>query len=288
MNDDLNIFDEQKNNSNMLNSQGDNLNTKSVETTTLYATVAKPIASTTSKKSKRIKLKPWMRVLIGVFVLVGTFALGVVAGIMIQAVVQSNVDSTPTHRDPYITYKPMIYLYPEEETRVSVRLGKSELLTTTYPKYDGGWTVLAEPNGTLYDDSGREFYGLYWEGAGNMASVREDGFVVPGADTARFLEEKLAVLGLTEREANEFIVYWLPELEDNLYNYVRFETREEIEDYMPLAVSPTPNSVVRVIMDYKPLSEPIEVSEQHLETPSRTGFTVVEWGGTEIGKEIAH
>ena len=28
--------------------------------------------------------------------------------------------------------------------------------------------------------------------------------------------------------------------------------------------------------------ERIEVKEQKLETPERTGYTVIEWGGTEI------
>lgn len=183
--------------------------------------------------------------------------------------------------------KPMIYLYPEEETEVSVRLGEPEKLTTTYPKYENGWQVVAEPDGTLRDlraEASREFYGLYWEGAAKNAEVHEDGFVVAGKEVAEFLEEKLAVLGLTEREANEFIVYWLPKMERNPYNYIRFETTEEINEYMPLEIVPEPNSIVRVSMAFKPLEAPIEVTEQALQTPVRTGFTVVEWGGTEIGE----
>jgi hypothetical protein len=35
-------------------------------------------------------------------------------------------------------------------------------------------------------------------------------------------------------------------------------------------------------MTYKALDEPIDIEEQQLETPVREGFTVVEWGGTEI------
>ena len=43
-------------------------------------------------------------------------------------------------------------------------------------------------------------------------------------------EEKLAILGLNEREAEEFIIYWLPKLESNKYNYIRFATEEEIRN----------------------------------------------------------
>ena len=35
-------------------------------------------------------------------------------------------------------------------------------------------------------------------------------------------------------------------------------------------------------MTYKGLSEPINVKEQQLEKVERKGYTVVEWGGTEI------
>jgi hypothetical protein len=35
-------------------------------------------------------------------------------------------------------------------------------------------------------------------------------------------------------------------------------------------------------MAYKPLDEYAEIEPQTIETPQRNGFTVVEWGGTEI------
>ena len=47
--------------------------------------------------------------------------------------------------------KPIIYIYPETETEVSVTLGKEELIDCSYPKYDNGWKVLAKPNGDLVD-----------------------------------------------------------------------------------------------------------------------------------------
>ena len=47
--------------------------------------------------------------------------------------------------------KPVIYLYPEEETTVSVQLDYTGQLTTTYPAYGDGWTVTAHPDGTLTD-----------------------------------------------------------------------------------------------------------------------------------------
>ena len=41
--------------------------------------------------------------------------------------------------------KPVLYLYPEEETEVTVTLDFDGTLTSTYPDYGDGWTVTARP-----------------------------------------------------------------------------------------------------------------------------------------------
>ncbi|MFR5640342.1 MAG: hypothetical protein ACLUDF_04555, partial [Butyricicoccus sp.] len=63
--------------------------------------------------------------------------------------------------------KPVIYLYPEQETTVSVSLDYTGTLTATYPAYEDGWRVTAEPDGTLYDENGNEYSYLFWEGENN-------------------------------------------------------------------------------------------------------------------------
>ena len=98
--------------------------------------------------------------------------------------------------------KPVIYLYPGEETEVSVKLDFDGVLTSTYPAYGSGWTVTARPDGTLTDETGREYYCLFWEGLTETEYDFSTGFCVAGEDTAAFLEDALARLGLTEREAN--------------------------------------------------------------------------------------
>lgn len=175
--------------------------------------------------------------------------------------------------------KPVIYLYPENEMNINVKLDENKL-TCIYPKYNNGWNVLAKPNGDLLDlNTGRSQYCLYYESVGNY-QITNEGFIIKGENAAAFLEEKLAILGLNEREANEFIIYWLPILEANEYNYIRFATAEEIEANMSLNITPAPDSVIRVVMVFKGLDAPIDVNEQVLTTPERVGFTVVEWGGT--------
>lgn len=191
---------------------------------------------------------------------------------------------TPYNPSDISIDKPIIYLYPTEDTEVSLKLLKDENLTCSYPKYEDEWKVLAQPNGCLKDlDTNRQLYSLYYESKSDIEfKVENEGFVVKGEDTISFLEEKLAILGLTEREAEEFMVYWLPKLEANKYNYIRFATADEINENMPLEINPNPDTIIRVLMTFKGLENPIDVQEQQLETPKRTGFVAVEWGGTEI------
>ncbi len=177
--------------------------------------------------------------------------------------------------------KPVIYLYPEEETDVTVRLDYDGTLTCTYPAYEDGWTVTAAPDGTLRDEAGQTYSYLYWEGVTRTEYNFSRGFCVPGADTAAFLEDALSRLGLTRREANEFIVYWLPRMAANPYNLIAFQA-EAYTDHARLTVTPEPDSLLRVFMAWKPLEAPADLPAQELPAFKRTGFTVVEWGGAEL------
>lgn len=178
--------------------------------------------------------------------------------------------------------KPVIYLYPEEETSVHVELDFNGTVTSVYPAYKNGWDVVAKPDGALTDpETGREYYCLFWEGVSAVPYDLSEGFVVAGEDTESFLEDALKKLGLTDREANEFIIYWLPRMEGNAYNLISFQ-KEVYTDNAVLTVEPAPDTVLRVFMAYKPLEAPAEIPAQTLESVQREGFTLVEWGGAEI------
>ena len=177
-------------------------------------------------------------------------------------------------------WKPIIYLYPAQETKVQVKLWAPQNLSHTYPKYnsENWWNVIAQPNGDLEDmDTWRKLYALYREWKSDNETNFDEWFVVKWEDIIPFFEEKLAILWLNEREAEEFIVYRLPQMENNKYNLIRFETIEEQDENMPLNITPVPDTVIRVMMDWKAIDEPIDIPEQELNTPERTWFTVVEW-----------
>ena len=185
-------------------------------------------------------------------------------------------------------HKPVIYLYPESRTEVNVKLELDGKLTVTYPDYDisEGWTVTAEPDGTLTDKRGRNYSYLYWEGDINIKPDLSTGFCVKGEDTAKFLETALAELGLNDKEADDFITYWLPQMMGNKYNVITFQTKA-YEDVASLNISPKPDTVIRVNMLWYSSDRQVSIRPQDLKSvnPSeRKGFTVVEWGGEEYKK----
>ncbi len=182
--------------------------------------------------------------------------------------------------------KPIIYLYPEQKMEVNVQLATKTMngsLDITYPTYgENGWNIIAEPNGKLLDKKTGKFYNyLFWEGTSLKQWQFPDGFVVKGTETASFLEDKLSVMGLLPNEYNDFIVYWLPLMIKNEYNLIRFPNDEYNRD-IPLQITPQPESMLRIFMVFKGLNHFVNIPEQKLTPFKRSGFTVVEWGGTAI------
>lgn len=178
--------------------------------------------------------------------------------------------------------KPVIYLYPTQEQTVNVTLDLEGDLTCTYPAYKDGWDVIARPDGTLTNIAdGKEYSYLFWEGTTKDNYDMSKGFVIKGSDTEKFLQETLSYIGLTPREYNEFIVYWLPIMQENKYNLITF-AGDEYEDVAKLLITPEPDSILRVMMVFKPLKKYIEIQPQELKPFTREGFTVVEWGGTQV------
>ncbi len=198
------------------------------------------------------------------------------------------VDAKISHSDFQLEegadYKPVIYLYPEEETQVDVKLDYNGELTVTYPEYGDGWSVTAMPDGTLYDENGNEYSYLFWEGKSNISYDFSKGFCVKGEDTAEFLRWALSTLGLTPREYNEFIVFWLPFMQDNEYNIISFQY-DCYTDNAVLSVTPEPDTVLRVFMAFYASDEYVDIPEQELTTTERNGFTVVEWGGRKTANK---
>ena len=70
-------------------------------------------------------------------------------------------------------------------------------------------------------------------------------------------------------------------MQDNPYNVISFQT-DVYTDGAALDIQPNPDSLLRVFMAYYPSDSEIKIEPQEFEVFERIGFTVVEWGGSEI------
>lgn len=181
----------------------------------------------------------------------------------------------------FVPEKPVIYLYPTEETVVDVTVDFKGIFTVTIPNYQNGWRVIASPDGTLTAADGTAYPYLFWEGISTQIPQIDKGFCVTGSETAAFLCEALTGLGLNEKESADFLAYWLPRMERNPYNVISF-LGAEYEAVAPITVSPSPDSLLRVFMVFYASDEAVEIPSQTLPTFVRHGFSVIEWGGCEI------
>lgn len=176
--------------------------------------------------------------------------------------------------------KPVIYLYPQKTTTVAVQVRPNGGITKSEPTYGDGWQVEAEPNGRLKNLADQKTYdSLFWEGGGINYLAPKEGFVVARKDVEKFLNEKLALLGLNKKETADFMEFWLPRMQAQKYYLVRFIAKNEFDRIAPLTIEPRPETVIRVFMDYQGLAAPVKVQTPIIKTPIRKGFTVVEWGG---------
>ncbi|MBP9819841.1 hypothetical protein KBC79_03810 [Candidatus Woesebacteria bacterium] len=182
--------------------------------------------------------------------------------------------------------KPVIYVYPTTPTEVTVDLAYSAgTVIAEYPKRTGsGWKVTAHPDGRLIESgTGKEYPYLFWEGSRTEPFSAEfaQGHCIAGADVVPFLEKELAARGLNSREITDFVTYWYPAMSRNPFNLVRFLDTEYTEG-AGLAIAPQPESLIRVFMVFKRSETKVELAAPAPAVVTRNGYTVVEWGGSNL------
>lgn len=111
--------------------------------------------------------------------------------------------------------------------------------------------------------------------------------MVKKEESQAFLWEKLALIGLNNKEINDFVVYWLPQLEQNEQNFIHFRINDDIDHTSVLEVKPEPDSRIRLFMEFKPVDPDFRIQPQSLQPCSRKGFTLVEWGGARLEEVIS-
>jgi hypothetical protein len=173
--------------------------------------------------------------------------------------------------------KPVIYLYPESPTALSVKVGAN--VTKSEPLYGNGWDVFAMPDGKLLT-SGGTYDSLFWEGIGqgNYPQITE-GFVVKRSKVEKTLWQHLQQLGLNQKESADFMEFWMPLMPDTQYVRLTWFGTQQMNELAPLMLSEKPDTTIRIFLDFEGLDTKIALPTQRLSHPDRKGFVVVEWGG---------
>lgn len=174
--------------------------------------------------------------------------------------------------------KPAIYLYPTHQQSVKVEIHPRGQLTKTDKLYDpllSGWQVTAGINGVINDTQNY----LYYE-AMLPVPIPEHGYIVPYSQLFNFSKNYVKELGLNDIESEEFVSFWKSKLPKSLFYFVSHLDQETIAQIYPLKISPSPETLIRVELYFKPLSQKINISQPRKPILlKRIGFTAVEWGG---------
>ncbi len=183
----------------------------------------------------------------------------------------------------YCVAKPIVYLYPEKPTFIDVQVISTGQVVISDPLYpsDGWKQVLAYPNGNL-SYQGKQYRELFYETDVDDFQKPKNGINISRDEIEPKLQKILTVLGLNEFERSEFMDFWVPILKTQQKPYIQFsliqgEAKAEIDTVI---IEPKPDTFIEILVYFKPLEKPFEGPKLEISsTPSRIGFTAVEWGG---------
>jgi len=194
--------------------------------------------------------------------------------------------------------KPVIYMYSDEKINAEITFTCKGNLTFTYPEYNEKWEVTIDqniitenksgPNGPL---RGKNYPYLFWEAQQEelefeIQNQTMNGFLISTDSVINFLENSLTALGLNSTEQTDFITFWAPRMIVKPFALVHFLIGDDYaKNISELNITPTPDALRRVFMVFTPLETNqvgLTIKSQELKSFERFGFTVVEWGGSEL------
>lgn len=188
-----------------------------------------------------------------------------------------------------IADKPVIYLYNEESTNVTVSVNPQGDFTFTYPviSNENNWIGSLSQDGFSIENKVYPY--IFYETKMSDLSFIKKGEQIKGSavnseDVITFLEQSLSDLNFNSQEQTDFITYWAPKMTQHDKVFIQLWNADEYEVISSINVSPTPNNLQRVFMVYASIENGINIvsTPQNFNPTKRTGFTVIEWGGSEL------
>ncbi|MFX1454384.1 MAG: hypothetical protein ACFFDB_03330 [Promethearchaeota archaeon] len=199
----------------------------------------------------------------------------IIVSIILTSTVITIYTYLPSDSDEPIVFKPAIYLYPQEPLKIKVSLTINGEITVSEPEYNNGWIVAVEPGGNI---EGNYDY-LFYEARLNVLEIPEEGWCVEYKNLELWMNCTLKELGLNEKESKDFMDFWLNFLSIANYYEIKLLSKEYLAFNMGLIIDPIPETIIRVILTFSPHKNAFEIENPLIKTPTRSGFTVVEWGG---------
>ncbi len=176
-----------------------------------------------------------------------------------------------------MVYKPNIYLHPTENMQLTVKLifpigGE---IVTSIPEYGNGWNFTVDTNG-LIDNT---YSYLFYESTQPDIWQRTHGWIINATGLESFFRKNMADYGFYGQEIDDFIDYWIHQLDDYKFYSIYPQTKEIINDVIKLDFSKQPDNLLRLFYVIKGDNQ----LQNKLITPTidsfkRERYYVTEWG----------
>ena len=186
-----------------------------------------------------------------------------------------------TKHEVQLVKKPAIYLYPRHKQKINVSLSINGAMTKSIPSYAKGWSVLVDTNGTIEN----KYDYLFYENTLETIELPNEGWIKQGNTLNVWFDAILPKLGLNAKEIEQFKEYWLKELDKDTLYEVKLFSLSFLSENMTLTIEPKPDTLIRVIFNFKVIKESYDIRAPFIITPTRIGFHVLEWGGMIEGEK---
>lgn len=178
-------------------------------------------------------------------------------------------------------YKPNIYIYGADGQLVRVIFGAPGLVVISDPYYDPavGWSVIAENDGTLWDDSGESYEYLFYESVTERDMFNtEEGFYISADRRSEDFRTILSEYGFNQAEVDDFVEFWDEKLEKGKEYLMYPQYTATVDSAMPITITPAPDNICRIWFVFEEYKQQ-DYKEEQIIPFARDGYSVVEWGG---------
>ncbi len=193
----------------------------------------------------------------------------------------------------YITTgSPWIHVYPEKTQDMTVSINPIGGIAYVQPAFTGSsdlsWSFTADRSGRLAFQNSITKNALHWEyykyplvqAYKPTMKTSSPGFSIPSEEIKPFVSELARRIGLNNEERDNL----LSELNrqsssiDKPYVKISFVSEEFLNTYLPLTVTPKPDSISRIYLEIIPTQSRDSIPSPRLPHIDRSGSVVVETG----------